>query len=386
MASEVSDAVEGDRRLPAETMSDRDGPRLPKGRNNAFDLLRLVGALLVIVEHSWILTGHAAVLPAASGTGVGLIGVDIFFLTSGFLISASWLSDPSPGRFFARRALRIYPALFVAIAVLALLVGPLLTALPVRAYIASAETYEYLTRNLLILPLNYDLPGVYENLPYPDAVSGSLWTIRIEVLCYFGVAVLGLAGVLKRRAPLVVLAIAGLVMTTVIRLTDYHGVLIPHLLGVEAPEPITFFLLGMLARALGPRWIPPLWAPVALLVVWVAVLGTPLAHLASIVTIACTTLVVAFRAPVWLRHPTGSYDLSYGTYIIAFPVQQFLVQLGMRQPILILLAAVAAVLPLAALSWRFIERWALQHKPQSRTVPFHETDTARTRTAELLKE
>jgi peptidoglycan/LPS O-acetylase OafA/YrhL len=62
-------------------------------------------------------------------------------------------------------------------------------------------------------------------------------------------------------------------------------------------------------------------------------------------------------------------DLSYGVYVYAFPVQQMLVLVGAQRlgPALFTAAAVTLVVPLAWLSWTFVERPAL------RLVPRHST-------------
>src|SRR5438445_6117084 len=104
-------------------------------RGNAFDLLRLMAALLVVFGHSWVLTGHEDLLTFLGGINAGDLGVGVFFLLSGYLVSASWLADPSLKRFAARRALRIYPAYALVVAVLALVVGPLVTRLAPAAYL-----------------------------------------------------------------------------------------------------------------------------------------------------------------------------------------------------------------------------------------------------------
>jgi peptidoglycan/LPS O-acetylase OafA/YrhL len=55
--------------------------------------------------------------------------------------------------------------------------------------------------------------------------------------------------------------------------------------------------------------------------------------------------------------------LSYGTYLLAYPVQQVLVQAGVRNGWLLLALTVVVVLPLAAVTWRVLERPALRLKP-----------------------
>jgi peptidoglycan/LPS O-acetylase OafA/YrhL len=335
-----------------------------QSRLNAFNLLRLLGALAVIVEHSWVLTGHGTPLTPDSGIGVGGIGVGVFFLISGYLISASWLSDPSVRRYTLRRALRIYPAYALVVVTTALLLGPLVSTLPATSYFSGTGAWSYLARGLLIQPVSYALPGVFQGLPYPGAVNGSLWTIWVEVLCYVGVAVMGLLGLLRRRTVLVGLVLLALAAAAVVHLTGYSGPLIPLVVSAYAAQPVAFFALGMLIREL--RWVPPLWLTVPVVLAWWLLWGTPVANLAAIAAVTCLTFLIAFRAPAWLHRPTGSYDLSYGTYLLAFPAQQVLVQYGIRAPALVLPATIGIVLPLAALSWRLVERPSLrlrQRKP-----------------------
>ncbi|EQD55913.1 Acyltransferase 3, partial [mine drainage metagenome] len=60
-----------------------------EGRNNNFNLIRMIAAYAVLVTHSFALaigTGNAEPLQATLGMTIGSIAVDIFFLTSGFLI------------------------------------------------------------------------------------------------------------------------------------------------------------------------------------------------------------------------------------------------------------------------------------------------------------
>ncbi|MEU7940596.1 acyltransferase family protein [Microbispora bryophytorum] len=349
--------------VEVETPGEGERPPL-RSRANAFNLLRLLGALAVIVEHSWVLSGHGSPLSPASGIGLGGIGVGVFFLISGYLISASWLSDPSPRRYAARRGLRIYPAYLVVIVVSALGLGPVATTLATVDYFSRWGTWSYLIRGLAVFPVGYELPGVFDGLPYPRAVNGSLWTIPVEVLCYIGVALLGRWGLLRRRTVLIALLVATLTVTTAVHLTGYTGRLVPFLLSAYAAGPIAFFTIGMLARE--TRWRPPLWLTAAASAAWAVSWGTPLANLASIGAISCLTFTVAFRAPALLHRPTGSYDLSYGTYLLAFPVQQLLVRSGMHAPATVMLATTAIVLPLAALSWRLIERPALRLSGHSR--------------------
>ena len=81
-------------------------------RNKRLDILRAIAVFLVIFNH-----GGAKIWPALSH--VGWIGVDLFFVLSGFLISGLLFNEyKSCGsvdfrRFFIRRGLKIYPAFYV---------------------------------------------------------------------------------------------------------------------------------------------------------------------------------------------------------------------------------------------------------------------------------
>lgn len=340
-------------------------PAAADSRANAFDLLRLFGALLVIVEHSWVLTGHGSAFADASGTHPGMVGVGIFFLTSGYLIAASWLADPSVRRFAAKRALRIYPAYAVVILLAVFVLGPLLTTLSTGAYFGDRQTWVHLLSNLGILTPSYDLPGVFTTLPHPNAVNGSLWTIRIEVLCYVAVAVLGLIGLLRNRVALTVITVAALALVGAVRLDAP----LPALLTSGPAEPLAFFALGMLARALGRAAVPPWWAAGLSVLVWLVCWSTPLAGFAAIAAITLVTLAVAFRSPPALHRPTRGHDVSYGVYLLAFPIQQTLVEFGLRAPFQVLLASVAITVPLALASWHLVERPALRLKPRKSRTP-----------------
>ena len=329
-------------------------------RGNAFDLLRLAAALLVVVGHSWVLTGHVDPLTFLSGTNAGDLGVGVFFLLSGYLVSGSWLADPSLKRFAARRALRIYPAYALVVLVLTFLLGPLVTTLSPGQYLADGGTWRFLLGNLSIVHMQFDLPGVFGHNPYPDAVDGSLWTIRVEVLCYVGVAALGLLRFLRRRWILFTVAAALLLVAGVVEVSDYHGALLPGLLDYQAAVPIAYFAIGMAYREFVGAKPPPWWTLPATAAVWAALWVTPAAALGAILFVTALTYTIAFRAPSALHHPTRGYDLSYGTYLLAFPVQQLLS--GLPAALNAVLTAVI-VLALAALSWRFVEQPALRHKP-----------------------
>ncbi|KZZ60966.1 hypothetical protein A3762_14930 [Oleiphilus sp. HI0125] len=83
----------------------------PLLRNNNFDLLRLIAALQVAFVHG---VDHFKVeMPETLMTVIAAFpGVPIFFVISGFLISAAYDRTPSMRTYAINRLLRIYPALW----------------------------------------------------------------------------------------------------------------------------------------------------------------------------------------------------------------------------------------------------------------------------------
>lgn len=97
-------------------------PKAPQRANN-LGALRLFAALLVLVGHAYGLRGLEGPL-FLSTVPLGLLGISIFFVISGYLVTESWDRDPQPLRFLARRSLRIFPGLVVCVALCALVLGP----------------------------------------------------------------------------------------------------------------------------------------------------------------------------------------------------------------------------------------------------------------------
>ena len=91
----------------------------PEARaTNNLDLLRLVFASFVLLSHSFELAdGSRSREPLTRlfhTTSFGGLGVDFFFILSGFLITMSWDKNPHALSFLKKRILRIYPAYMAA--------------------------------------------------------------------------------------------------------------------------------------------------------------------------------------------------------------------------------------------------------------------------------
>ena len=345
----------------APRMADREA-----GRANNFNLIRMIAASGVLVSHAFpISLGPQAtepLQPYLKGISLGTLGVYAFFAISGFFITRSLgrssLARSSLGRrsavmpFLKARALRLVPALAVALALTVLVLGPAVTQAPLGVYWSGVPGY-YLHNMTLFFP-RYDLPGVFPDNPYGAPINGSLWTLSYEVLCYFSVLVCGVLGVLrypKAFLPLLVVFCvfyAGSMMFDLpFRLEELAKLALPFVVGMSFwiwrdKMPLSLPLGGVLALIAGLAWLTPVFQPFLVLALSYGVFVLGFAHIPGLAAYA----------------RLGDY--SYGLYVYAFPVQQVIAFAGVTNPLVNVLLAFPMTLVCAILSWHLIEAPALR--------------------------
>src|SRR3569623_1237456 len=146
-----------------------------------FLLLRFIAAALVIYGHGPGLAGgprHVDLFVYLNwGAYSGDIAVQLFFITSGFLIAGSYLRRRNLIDFAWARCLRILPAYAACLVLCALVLGAIFTSLPLGEYFAQSDTYAYVTKNLwLSTDMAWELPGVYKHNPHSTTINGAIWT------------------------------------------------------------------------------------------------------------------------------------------------------------------------------------------------------------------
>ena len=338
-------------------------------RDNNFNLIRFVAASLVLYSHSFGLAVSGGQDPIRSviGTTWGSIAVDVFFITSGFLITGSYLTRNNITTFVRARILRIYPALFVAIPFCVLL-GAAVTTWSIFDYI-NLQTVRFSLKNTtLFFGADYHLPGVFLGNP-ENAINGSLWTLPYEIWMYtilmltmFVLTTLGKRiKFLSIRNVIGALAVVAIMLHVSNKFIDYL--------------PFHFFRLFAMFFVGSAFFV---WKEKILLTKkWIYV-SIPVI-ISPVISEGCFTVTYNFLLPfliIYLAYiPSGAIrnfnrlgDYSYGIYIYAFPVQQSVELLWPNISVFRMMGiSFGFTLLLAILSWHLVEKRFLQFKARRHT-------------------
>lgn len=250
-----------------------------------------------------------------------------------------------------------FPATWGVITLSVLVLGPIFTTLPLSEYFTSAGTWTYF-KNLLLFPLYWNLPGVFESNLYGPSVNGPLWTIPHQVLLYALLGIMGALGLLKHKKASVftfVLFALGHFFQDALWGSKTHFMLMPlsdlMYLGM-------YFMAGVLAwqyrEHITLNRQGAMLSFAALLLCFylkeyylsMALFGTYLCLYLSYCTPCCSF---------------GLTRLSYGIYIYGFPIQQMWTAIfgGAMNPYWNTVLSIPCAILLAWLSDRYINRPAL---------------------------
>jgi len=295
--------------------------------------------------------------------------VGMFFALSGFLVTGSAMRNSEIKSFVANRILRIVPALSVEVTLCALLLGPLLTQLPLSEYFGSYQFYRYFGN--IVGHVTFELPGLFVTNPWPEMVNANLWTLPWELWCYVFAFVLLLTRAISyefNKSRWISLAIIAVLVAEVIA-----ALIDPHTYNVRQDSTrfagwyiVMMFFFGMLFR-LNANYISLNWvffvvaAGCYAVMMWFNIL----LPLAGIFLTYCTVYVGMMKFPRFDRLFTQ--DLSYGIYLYGFPLSQatiylFMTYFGRSHLSFLVIFPIVLVLTLsfAMMSWNFIEKPTLR--------------------------
>lgn len=331
-----------------------------------FLLLRVLAAAAVIYGHGYAIVAHRGPPEVFTWMGWGIysgtIAVDLFFLTSGFLVAGSFLRRRNLLEFAWARALRVLPAYALCLVGCAFVLGAFYTSLPFVDYLKNSATRGYVLTNLHFdVHMAWDLPGVFTDNPRRSTINGSIWTLPAEVRMYLWVALVGGLAILWRRAYCNIL-LAGLFVLGLVA-PDYL-LMVPLQAFVRLAG---FFALGVFCYI--NRDVVPAngWLAMALAALTWLLRNTPLYSFAFGLAEAAFVFWFAYRTRWHGYNRFGDY--SYGIYLWGFPAQQVMAH---HFSTVMPLSNAALGLPLATLlavvSWHLVEKPALSLKSMPRKL------------------
>lgn len=334
----------------------------PGSRENNLNFIRLIAATSVAFAHSFaLLNGEAPLIwGGLVNSGMfGFVAVAVFFGLSGFLITQSFDRRRSWFQFLEARWLRIFPGLFFSCLLTTILVSQFVKHQGLEALVDIKNWRQ--TFGAFFFDYNY-LDGSFDTNP-THGVNGSLWTLPIEFRMYLFVLVFGSLGLIMRRYWFLGFAIV-MLLCGIFHFEPVTGHVWPILFKIRNFSSSYYslpfcFILGMLAYLFRERVQLNLWLATAALIACYY-----FNHWAMVsVSFVYAAFAFGYHPRAYLTRLNFSADLSYGIYVLAFPIQQTLIFTGFRhEPHLFFLLTMVCTVPAALVSWYGFEKPGLRLK------------------------
>jgi len=359
------------------------------------DALRALAAILVVVYHvvnisqwnSFPVSGIALLFR------IGWIGVDLFFVISGFVITLTAVrSYQKQGKTFIKgyarkRWNRIAPLYFFTALIYLLLVNPALIFGDTSTFLFHVLTHVFFVHNLD--PVTF------------GSINGPNWSVALEVQFYILIALA--TPFLSRTSPLKILllfvstAVVFRYLTTLVLIPGEASPHSQHVYSAQLPGTLDGFGFGVAmavllisrpaskaAALLVPSWRNFLFSIVAalitcsfswkmywpkatywefpsMIVFWRISLYLAFSSiLAAALTLPSNKAIIAVLSPV-------SYlgKISYGIYLWHIPVITTLILVPGLVQYRLLVSCLAATIIMAAASWHLFEKSFLERRPQA---------------------
>jgi peptidoglycan/LPS O-acetylase OafA/YrhL len=244
------------------------------------------------------------------------------------------------------------------------ILGLLFTSTSVGNYLTHFQTYFYLARCATLLAgITHNLPGVFEENPYPKTVNGSLWTMPYEIWMYGILIVIWLGSRWKTKIHMYIF------QSTLVVFAIFSAlyVLAAHIYSLPIgnfPKLFSMFFSGAAFYVLRTHITLNTWlAGVLLISLIFAAENKQTFYVIYIMSIAYLLFYFAYVPSGYIRLYNKLGDYSYGIYIYAFPVQQSIAALIPSVTALQMVVYSTAITSVLAIgSWHLLEKRALRHK------------------------
>lgn len=311
---------------------------------------------------------HAQLFPLSGG----FLGVDVFFVISGFLVTGMILRGLDSGsfsfaKFYVRRADRLLPAAFCTFAVTTAGALFLLTSDQLKEYLEQLAGSLTFTSNFVLAAQSgyFDSGAAFKPLLH-------IWSLSLEEQFYFIMPVL--LACCARRYRLAVIISATALSLAVCQYLLLGAPSLPIGLTPSACSKLAFYMLParaweLLAGSIGawivlrhgsialPRWLR--WAALAAVFVVIIAPLDPIHPRFDAILAVLATAIILIGKDDWLptiRPVVTIGDWSYSIYLIHWPLLAFSYSIWAGEPPMAArLAVVVASLFLGWAQYRFVE-------------------------------
>lgn len=318
--------------------------------DNNFDILRLILAILVYFAHWNILTSQDISNQLFHLSGYA---VHMFFIVSGFLIFWSFDADQNKKHFYIKRFFRIFPLYaFLIILQTLFFIG-----------FSDGSTFEvikYFIVNMFFL--NFLAPSVGSTLGglEVNAINGSLWTLKNEVVFYL---IVPLLFIFYKKFGKTIFYIFYILSVVYMFMIDYIVTLEivsrhhANILLFQFPAQVRLFMVGILMYIVFDKFNRKNIYLLAVTSLFLMIFLKDNSYFYYILYPFCIGFMMICLV-YFVKNIKVNFDFSYSLYIVHFPVIQLALYFGINptNPVVSFVVLFIVILILSYFSEKYIEK------------------------------
>ena len=344
-------------------------------KNNSFNDLRFIMAALVIYVHAYVFyygfgQQQVDILTSISNNQIsfGTFAVYGFFIISGFFMIQS-LERTNLKNYIKNRFYRIIPAFWVSLFISAFILAPLISSENVF-YPLSGSAIEFFFKSAFfhLFGYSWEINGVFSTNPFPNAINGSMWTLKHEIACYLLLPFSMYVAHNSRKIllfitiGLFILAVSNLQASFLLFKMNTHYWVLSTAEYSSFIVLSTYFFIGACIYSFRDYIVVS--KRLIILGIIFCLMGIFFGNIKLIFLVILPYLIVSFGVLIKKSFSSNFGDYSYGLYIYAFPIQQTIIHFyadKLNFIFFVILSYVITIL-LSILSWHYIENPILKLK------------------------
>jgi peptidoglycan/LPS O-acetylase OafA/YrhL len=340
---------------------------------NCFDFLRIIFCAIIILSHLYELSQCEKLKFLSFFYEIGILGLQAFFIISGFLVAKSYRRTSTLKKYFVKRIKRLFPAYLFLLLVTVVGIS-FFSKLSFFDYFTNIDVYKYLAWNAIFLNFMHPcLPGIFEN-NLLCSINGALWTLKVEESFYI---VLPLIFYLIKKAKKVSTILLIIYFSSLLYWYVMDDVFNKPLLAKQMPGYLAFFSVGIFLN-LNLDYVLK-YSKRLFVIAIISLLFTYFFRfqINILYPAAFGLLIIIIAYNISFLNNFGKYgDFTYGLYIYHFPIIQIFRQYNLFEkynPIIMAIVVILITLFFAMFSWFFIEKRFLDRfkKSNRKIIPIY---------------